>query len=529
MRVHEIPEVTIIVDALDECQEPKIMIKHFNELSRTNRINVIFTSRREAHLVKRLGDCLSFEICRQDVNGDIGAFIEAKVSKSIQLSNPLLRETVVAKLSEAHEGMFLWVFLMLKELKYCTSLSRVQKTLMDLPKGLDMVYCRILQRLDEDLHRGSRDVCQKVLGWVVTALRPLRIEELRDALVAHYQYETGNMVARDEILMYSEREIALVCGSLVTVQNRTVQLIHLSTKEFLQRPLHLRDMAERYMYLELLVDPHLTSLQLTMSCLGYVSLTCNKPITDMNDWMPQFYPREPRDEQLRLESRLRDFPLAEYAIFSWLVHLVDCDILAFQEIVTAVRNTYDSPCTFCWIEMCLALDGDSLWRVVISLQEIGDWISDATSSSSSSGSPSIELGENGRFVESWCKALLCFFTEYGGPVRLCPSQVHSLDLSRVFQADALHGLYDRHADHHRRDLHVQLCGYVNPFARMAVPKKLPPVRKLQQNVQSPSSQLGFPFMINAVMFSSTQNHMSKVAARDCLSKKELRGDCYRRQ
>ena len=71
------------------------------------------------------------------------------MSKSIQLSNPLLRETVVAKLSEAHEGMFLWVFLMLKELKYCTSLSRVQKTLMDLPKGLDMVFCRVLQRLND--------------------------------------------------------------------------------------------------------------------------------------------------------------------------------------------------------------------------------------------------------------------------------------------------------------------------------------------------------------------------------------------
>ena len=72
MHVHKIPEATIVVDALDECQEPKIMVKHFVDLSRTHRINVILTSRREAHLVKRLGDCFSFEIRRQDVDGDIG-------------------------------------------------------------------------------------------------------------------------------------------------------------------------------------------------------------------------------------------------------------------------------------------------------------------------------------------------------------------------------------------------------------------------------------------------------------------------
>ena len=183
----EAPEITIIIDGLDECKNPKTMIDHLIQLCHRKGTPVIFTSRREAHLVKRFDKFTSFEITQQDINDDITAFIEAKVAKNLHEFDPTLREKVVAKLSDAHEGMFLWVKLMLKELKQCPSRPGVERILSDLPRGLDMVYLRILQRLDADCTRESRDLCRKVLGWIVTALRPLSVKELRDALIIQYE------------------------------------------------------------------------------------------------------------------------------------------------------------------------------------------------------------------------------------------------------------------------------------------------------------------------------------------------------
>ena len=123
----EIQETTIVIDALDECQSPEILIHHLIELCRTKRIRVIFTSRWEAHLVEQLDKLISFEISRQDINDDIKAFIEANVARYMQKFESPLRKTIVAKLSEVHEGMFLWVELVLKELKRCPLRSGVER------------------------------------------------------------------------------------------------------------------------------------------------------------------------------------------------------------------------------------------------------------------------------------------------------------------------------------------------------------------------------------------------------------------
>ena len=77
MHIHKLHNPTIVVDALDECQEPKVLVKDLIELSRSGRVRVIFTSRREGHLLKRLEKCSSLEICQEDTDGDIMAVLQA--------------------------------------------------------------------------------------------------------------------------------------------------------------------------------------------------------------------------------------------------------------------------------------------------------------------------------------------------------------------------------------------------------------------------------------------------------------------
>ena len=106
----------------------------------------------------------------EDTYADIAAFVEVKVEASSQLSHPLVRELVITKLCNAHDGMFLWVYLVLKELKSCISMAHVQDALAKLPRGLNGIYKSILDRLQTNLSRSSFDLCSKVLTWVVSAV-----------------------------------------------------------------------------------------------------------------------------------------------------------------------------------------------------------------------------------------------------------------------------------------------------------------------------------------------------------------------
>lgn len=160
----------VILDALDECQDTEQLIQGLKSISFSHEIKIIVTSRKEPHLFTQLRSNLSLEITAEDINSDIAAYVEAKVLGSPRLSHTLVRDRVVAKLTTGHTGMFLWVYLLLKELKSCFSVTQVQGVLANLPMGLDGIYKSILHRLRENLPSASLDFCSKVLTWVVSAV-----------------------------------------------------------------------------------------------------------------------------------------------------------------------------------------------------------------------------------------------------------------------------------------------------------------------------------------------------------------------
>ena len=128
--VQRVTPSLIILDALDECQDSGPLIEGLKKLSILDSIRVILTSRKESHLHTKLQDSSSIEITPEDINTDIAAFVEAKVDVSSRLSHPLVRNRIITKLCNAHDGMFLWVYLMLKELKSCFSVTRTLISLM---------------------------------------------------------------------------------------------------------------------------------------------------------------------------------------------------------------------------------------------------------------------------------------------------------------------------------------------------------------------------------------------------------------
>ena len=168
--ISDIASAAIVIDALDECRDSEVLIQSLRSMANLRNISVILTSRKEEHLYQLLHKYPSLEIGPNDTDADIKAFVKAKVAASPRLSQPSVRNLVIKRLCESHEGMFLWVHYMLRELKSCVSLEQVQEDLRELPRGLNAVYQRILQRLQDTLNKHSLELCSKVLTWVITSL-----------------------------------------------------------------------------------------------------------------------------------------------------------------------------------------------------------------------------------------------------------------------------------------------------------------------------------------------------------------------
>ena len=168
--VSDLTPATIILDALDECRDSAVLIQSLRSLTNSHNVRVVLTSRKEEHLYKLLHQVPSLEVTQNDVDADIRNFVEAKVAANPRLSLPSVRDLVVRRLCESHEGMFLWIQYMVKELKSCVSSEQVQGILRDLPRGLDAMYQRILQRLQETLDKTTFQLCAKVLTWVTSSL-----------------------------------------------------------------------------------------------------------------------------------------------------------------------------------------------------------------------------------------------------------------------------------------------------------------------------------------------------------------------
>jgi hypothetical protein len=86
--------------------------------------------------------------------------------------------------------------------------------------GLDALYRRIMDQI-----RGSDDaeLCKRILAVVSAVYRPITLDELTSLV------DMPDGVSGDESLT----EIIGLCGSFLTLQNRTISFVHQSAKDFL--------------------------------------------------------------------------------------------------------------------------------------------------------------------------------------------------------------------------------------------------------------------------------------------------------
>jgi hypothetical protein len=244
-----------VIDALDECNGYKELFPLLAKIDDKYPLSVFLTSRRTLELDKLFQKLpvISEQIQMEDTLHDIRLFLDAN-RDSLPVNEESEVETLIQKLLTKSDGSFLWACLVLKQLENRWSDKDVIEVLDHVPDEMGQLYQRILGYMSTKQNH-EKNLAKALLKWTVCALRPLTVEELREAL----RLDIDQNIAR------LERAIEAVCGQLLYVdKNRRVQLVHQSARECLIS-LQKEDLGA-----EFAIDKTRTHGRFAELCLGYL-------------------------------------------------------------------------------------------------------------------------------------------------------------------------------------------------------------------------------------------------------------------
>jgi hypothetical protein len=227
----ELLPVYLAVDALDECAQGRLdLIRLISaSLNLSQKVRWLLSSRPEVDLLSELKDPGTnspdaskslVELDTQRLKEPVNAFIDHKLITLRDRKG--YNDSVLAEVSREVRGRaentFLWVALAFKVLETVHG-RYAAKRITEMPPGLSELYDHMMTRIEAGQMIEPQD-CKTVLVVTSLAFRPLSIPEL--SVLA----DLPSDVAETAIEM---------CGSFLTITKGTVNLIHQSAKDYLEK------------------------------------------------------------------------------------------------------------------------------------------------------------------------------------------------------------------------------------------------------------------------------------------------------
>ena len=230
--------VVCLIDALDECDEDQVrdMVAFFQRLGESAmlsgvRLHVLFSSRHYPHISIEKGLELVLEK-QPGHDQDITTYI----SKELKIGHSNTSEQIRLDLHDKADGVFMWVFLVVrilnKEYDHGRRGAQLRRKLGEIPGDLHELFRDLLTR---DCH--SRDELRSCIQWILFAKNPLKPEELYFAITSDTEPEDINQWDQEEVSMDAIQQLILSSskGLAETTRSKipTVQFIHESVRDFL--------------------------------------------------------------------------------------------------------------------------------------------------------------------------------------------------------------------------------------------------------------------------------------------------------
>ena len=166
-------------------------------------------------------------------------------------------------------------------------MAGLRNALNSLPKTLDETYNRILLGIDAEY----RSEAYTALQWLAFSFRPLKIEEVAEAVVVR----PGRFSLQAEDRLRDSRDLLLICSSLVVLSEGELRLAHYSVKEFLVSERIRMGSASAFAMIANSADRKIAEI-----CLTYLLLF---------------------GQSYRLtNTSFEDFPLLRYSAWNWYMH-----------------------------------------------------------------------------------------------------------------------------------------------------------------------------------------------------------------
>ncbi|THX92239.1 hypothetical protein D6D08_02641 [Aureobasidium pullulans] len=242
-------QVTVVVDALDECDKPSEVISWLEDLLEANysTLQLLVTSRSTGETGRAIDGwtrCHELHAIQVDgVNKDISDYLHTRLFVSDEFSrwssHEGLQEMIKKEVSQQANGMFRLAACQLEDLKRCKNPERLSDALRTLPKTLQEIYARTLTSLKDS------DYCTEalfMLQYLVWSEIPITLDEMLDATAVRL-HETPAFKEVNRI--FDIGDLITLCSSLVTIvevsrftpeeqRMREIHLAHSSVKEYLR-------------------------------------------------------------------------------------------------------------------------------------------------------------------------------------------------------------------------------------------------------------------------------------------------------
>ena len=242
-----------VVDGLDECKSDLELVSLLLKIGEIKFIRLFITCRNTFDAYRQTTHpktpIVSQALSVGDTQKDIELYIQANM-ELLPLVDEKARNTIVAQILSKSAGCFLWVNLVLQELRQVHTSGERRQVLEDVPSGMDDLYSRIVDSMSKATY--GNKLAKAILTWTVCSVRPLTMTELHYALELNMEDTIDNL----------QKSLLMGCGHLVSVDiHSRVQMIHQTARDFLLRPNNPSEFA---------IDKKTGHKSILMTCLQYL-------------------------------------------------------------------------------------------------------------------------------------------------------------------------------------------------------------------------------------------------------------------
>ncbi|KAL1865693.1 hypothetical protein Daus18300_007069 [Diaporthe australafricana] len=224
LRSNVAQETYWVIDAFDECRQGQELAKFLIRVQErsSGTIRMFITARNSCSDYRiPATKVVAFEIKTEHTQADIERYLD---TDSFDAPGASLSERASLKdlILEKSNGCFLWVTLVLENLRKIVGTQARLRALEDLPPGMDQLYARAVSSISEE----GKEISKTILTWATLAIRPLNTTEMK------YIVECLAMDEVDEI----ETIVSRYCNDLLYIdQNQQIRLRHATARSFLLR------------------------------------------------------------------------------------------------------------------------------------------------------------------------------------------------------------------------------------------------------------------------------------------------------